>query len=275
MKDINLITEGDINISVSREQWNKSIESEETLKWLERDAESFYHQSLSTPCLDVLESCEGIFITDVSGKKYMDFHGNNVHQVGHRNPFVIEKVKQQLDILPFAPRRFTNKPAIELAEKLSSLLPGDLNRVLFTPGGTSAVGMALKLAKVVTGKHKVVSFVDSFHGASLDAIAVGGEAQFKKYMGTLYPETKNIPQPIVYRNSFKKDIHYAEALESLLKEDNQIGAFIAETIRNTDVQIPSKEYWKRIREICTKYNVLLILDEIPIAFGRTGKMFAF
>jgi 4-aminobutyrate aminotransferase len=208
----------------------------------------------------------------------MDFHGNNVHQIGYRNPYVLEKVKQQMDLLPFSPRRFTNKTAIDFASKLISLFPEHLNRVLFAPGGTSSVGMALKLARVVTGKHKVVSLKDSFHGASLDAIAVGGEEQFKKYMGTaIADEANNIAQPIRYRNEFEdsSDLQYAEELDQLLKSDKSIGAFIAETIRNTDVQIPSKAYWKRIRQICDEHQVLLILDEIPIAFGRTGKMFAF
>lgn len=276
MNDHNLLAEGDVNFSESRKGWYAVIDLS-TLNLLGQDADLFLHQSLSTPCLDVIESCDGIYITDVSGKKYMDFHGNNVHQIGYRNPYVIEKIKQQLDILPFSPRRYTNKIAIEFAKKLTSLFPQHLNRVLFAPGGTSAVGMALKLAKLITGKHKVVSLVDSFHGASLDAIAVGGEEQFKKYMGPLTPETMNIPQPVTYRNSYEdgEDIHDADALENMIKADEQIGAFIAETVRNTDVQIPSKAYWKRIREICTKYHVLLILDEIPIAFGRTGKMFAF
>lgn len=137
--------------------------------------------------------------------------------------------------------------------------------------------MALKLVRVITGKNKVVSLQDSFHGASLDAIGVGGEYQFKKYMGKLYPENILIPQPVTYNhpNSEKGDIDFADALEQVLIENDDIGAFIAETIRNTDVQIPSKAYWKKVRNICNRYNVLLILDEIPIAFGRTGKMFAF
>jgi 4-aminobutyrate aminotransferase len=181
-----------------------------------------------------------------------------------------------MNTLPFSPRRYTNAPAIDLADKLTSLLPAGLSRVLFAPGGTSAVGMALKLARVITGKQKVVCLRDSFHGASLDAIAAGDEEQFKKYMG---PMDFNIPiqQPVIYRNTADdgSDVHYAEALENILKKDNTIGAFIAETIRNTDVQIPSKAYWKRVREICSRHKVLLILDEIPIAFGRTGKMFAF
>ncbi len=277
MNDNFLLTEGDVNFSETRKNWYQVLDSA-TINLLEDDAAVFLHQSLSTPCLDVIESCEGIYITDVSGKKYMDFHGNNVHQVGYRNSYVIEKVKQQMDLLPFSPRRFTNKTAIEFASKLIELFPAHLNRVLFAPGGTSSVGMALKLARVVTGKHKVVSLKDSFHGASLDAIAVGGEEQFKKYMGTaITEEANNIAQPVTYRNLHEdgSDIQYAEELEHILKQDPSIGAFIAETIRNTDVQIPSQAYWQRIRQICDEYNVLLILDEIPIAFGRTGKMFAF
>jgi 4-aminobutyrate aminotransferase len=276
MKEPSLLTEGDVNFSDARKNWLSTLNTS-IIQMLDEDAEVFLHQSLSTPCLDVIESCEGIYITDTSGKKYMDFHGNNVHQVGYRNKFVMDKVKQQMDILPFSPRRYTNPIAIEFAKKLRSLLPASLSRILFTPGGTSAIGIALKLARVVTGKHKVVSFKDSFHGASLDAIAVGGEEQFKKYMGHLSPEALNIDQPVTYRNTFHNgsDLQYADALEQLIVDDGQVGAFIAETIRNTDVQIPSNAYWKKIRDICSKHKVLLILDEIPIAFGRTGKMFAF
>jgi 4-aminobutyrate aminotransferase len=111
----------------------------------------------------------------------------------------------------------------------------------------------------------------------MDAIAAGGEAQFKKGLGPLLQESLNIPQPTKYRNHFSPgdDIQYAGYLEEVIKRDGDIGGFIAETIRSTDVQIPSNAYWKRIRQICTKHKVLLILDEIPIAFGRTGKMFAF
>ncbi|HRP32674.1 MAG TPA: aspartate aminotransferase family protein [Agriterribacter sp.] len=271
-------TEGDINLSASRDAWYKVIAHAETQKYLDEDAEYFLHQSMSTPCLDVLTSCEGIYITDLTGKSYMDFHGNNVHQVGYRNPFVIERIKAQMDILPFSPRRYTNVPAVELAKKLASLFPGDLNRVLLAPGGTSAIGMALKLARIVTGKHKVVSLWDSFHGASLDAIAAGGEQVFRKGMGPLMPGVERIPPPTTYRGIFGddgNDVVYANYLEYVIEKEGDIGAFIAETIRNTDVQIPSKAYWKRVREICSRNGVLLILDEIPIAFGRTGKMFAF
>ncbi|MCE7061587.1 aspartate aminotransferase family protein [Dyadobacter sp. CY343] len=272
-------TEGDINLSSARREWYALISDPETVSYLHEDETHFLHQSLSTPCLDVLASCDGIYLTDIQGKTYMDFHGNNVHQLGYRNPYIVEKLKEQLDILPFSPRRYTNVPAIELAKKLGSLMPGDLNRVLFAPGGTSAISMALKLARVVTGKHKVISLWDSFHGASLDAISAGGELDFRKDMGPLMPGVERIPPPMTYRGPFSAagngDLPYADYLEYVIEKEGDIGAFLIETIRNTDVQIPSQEYWQKVRHICTKHNVLLILDEIPIAFGRTGKMFAF
>lgn len=274
MKDEKLLVEGDVNFSVARTEWYAQLD-EATRVELNRDSEVFLHQALSTPCLDVLESCEGIWLTDHAGKRYMDFHGNNVHQVGYRNPLVLQRVKAQLDVLPFSPRRFANSPAIELAERLTGLLPPGLSRILLAPGGTSAVSMALKLARVVTGKQKVVSFADSFHGASLDAIAAGGEEQFRRFMGPFSPDAIHIAQPVTYRNEYASDVAYADALEKAIVEDGQVGAFIAETIRNTDVQVPSVAYWQRVREICSRHKVLLILDEIPIAFGRTGKLFAF
>jgi 4-aminobutyrate aminotransferase len=273
---INKKTEGDINLTSARTIWSASENDEQTKLLLEKDARYFLHQSMSTPCLDVLESCEGPYIKNITGKSYLDFHGNNVHQIGYANPKLIESLIEQLQTLPFSPRRFTNKPAIDFAEKLASLCPSNLNRVLLTPNGSSAIGIALKLARAVTKKFKVVSFWDSFHGASLDTVSVGGESVFREYMGPLMPGVERIPPPMTYRGIFENNEQKClEYLEYVFSKENDIGAFIAETIRNTDVQIPSKNFWKEARQLCTKYGVLLILDEIPIALGRTGKMFAF
>jgi 4-aminobutyrate aminotransferase len=271
-----LKTEGDVNLSEERLIWKKrNIIDKETQQLLAADERVFLHQAMSTPCLDVLGNCDGASIENIQNKKYLDFHGNNVHQVGFSNPYVVDKIKAQLDQLSFSTRRFTNKTAINFAEKLTSLMPGDLNRVLFAPGGTSAVSMALKLARVVTGKHKVVSYWDSFHGASLDAISAGGEAVFRQDMGPMMPGTICIPPPMQKGGFFEDEMKSAEYLEYVIEKEGGVGAFIAETVRNTDVQIPSKKYWKRVREICDKHDILLILDEIPIALGRTGKMFVF
>ncbi len=272
-----LQSEGDINFSHFRTLWNNHIYNTDAGRILDRDNNSFIHQSLSTPCLDVLDSSQGSYLYAKSGRRYLDFHGNNVHQLGHKNSYVIDRIKEQMDILPFCPRRYANEPSIECAEKLISLMPSGLNRVLLAPAGTLAIGMALKLARFVTGKYKVISVWDAFHGASIDAISIGGEAQFRKNIGPLLPGVERIPPPEQYRNIFNadNDLVYADYLEYVVQKEGDIGAFVIETIRNTDVQIPSIAYWKHIRQICDKYNILLILDEIPIAFGRTGKMFAF
>ncbi|HAV1412382.1 aspartate aminotransferase family protein [Vibrio parahaemolyticus] len=272
-------SEGDVNTTPARQAWNASMDDERTQALLKRDSEVFLHQAMSTPCLDTLEAAEGIYIQDSTGKKYMDFHGNNVHQLGYGHPHVIKRVQEQIAKLPFSPRRFTNETAIECAEKLTQICGGELNRVLFAPGGTSAVGMALKLARHITGNYKVVSLWDSFHGASLDAISVGGEACFRQGMGPLMAGVERIPPAVSYRGAFPvadgSDVHYADYLEYVIEKEGGVGAFIAEAVRNTDVQVPSKAYWKRIREICDKHNVMLIIDDIPNGMGRSGEWFTY
>jgi 4-aminobutyrate aminotransferase len=270
-----MIVEGDINLTSGRKKWLEEEVDAETKALLDKDAKYFLHQALSTPCIDVLTACEGPYITNVSGKKYFDFHGNNVHQLGFSHPKLISALKNQLDSLTFSTRRFTNEPAIDFAEKLTSLIPG-LDKILMTPNGSSAVGIALKLARAVTGKYKVLSFWDSFHGASLDVVSVSGESVFRDQMGPLMPGVERIPPPVTYRGIYEGNEDKAiEYLEYILSKDNQIGAFLAETVRNTDAQIPSKKFWQKARALCMQYHVLLILDEIPIALGRTGKLFAF
>lgn len=270
-------TEGDINLTSERQRWQREHLSEETLDVLEEDSRYFVHQSMSTPCLNVITNAEGIFLEDMDGRKYMDFHGNSVHQVGYKNKYVIDAMKAQLDEMPFLPRRFTNPIAIRLAKKLADLAPGDLNKVLFTPGGTSAIGMALKLARKATGKFKTISTWDSFHGAGLDAISVGGEGVFRNQMGPLLPGTEHMMPYNSYR-CFMGDcdgcgLKCLDYLAYMLEREGDVGAIILEPIRSTDVQIPPIAYFKRLRELCDQYGVLLILDEIPTAFGRTGTMF--
>jgi 4-aminobutyrate aminotransferase len=275
-----LRTEGDVNLSEHRKVWQQNHLSEGAFQLLEQDSKYFVHQSLSTPCLNVIEKSYGIYIEDIDGRKYMDFHGNSVHQIGYGNEYVINAVKDQLDTLPFSPRRYTNKVAIELAKKLVDLAPGSLNKVLFAPGGTSAISMALKLVRKATGKFKTISMWDSFHGASLDAISVGGEAVFRNGMGPLMPGSLHVMPYNSYRCFFGEgsstgDIKSLDYLEYVLEREGDVGAIILEPIRCTDVQVPPKEYHQRLRNICYKNNVLLIFDEIPTALGRTGKMFAF
>jgi 4-aminobutyrate aminotransferase len=269
-------SEGDLNISKCRQAWLKKNINAETQAWLEADAKYFLHQALSTPCLDVFKSCDGIYMEDLQGRRFMDFHGNNVHQVGFRNDRVIAAIKAQLDELSFCTRRYTNIPAIKLAKKLTSLAPGNLNKVLFAPGGTSAIGMAIKLARVATGRHKTISMWDSFHGASLDAISIGGEAIFRQNIGPLMPGTEHVPPPDPSHCPFKCgtdcSLQCADYVEYVLEKEGDVAAVIAETVRSAPF-IPPPDYWKSIRAACDRHGALLILDEIPHCLGRTGKMF--
>ena len=121
-------SEGDLNLTPQRRAWAAENTSAETARLLEADAKYFLHQSLSTPCLNALRSCRGPWLEDMAGRRYLDFHGNNVHQVGFSHPRVIAAIKQQLDTLSFCTRRYTCEPAVALAGKLVELAPGDLDR---------------------------------------------------------------------------------------------------------------------------------------------------
>src|SRR5215471_2236713 len=276
---VDLAAEGDVNTSPERLAFEATHVHEPTRELLDADADVFLRQSLSTPCFNALASCNGIWLTDVEGRRVMDFHGNNVHQVGYRHPHVMAAVKRQLDSLPFSPRRFTNAQAIATAHKLTALAPDPLGKVLFAPGGTLAIGMALKLARLATGRHKTLSLWDSFHGASLDAISIGGEAVFRKNMGPLLPGTEHAPpcDPAACRFGCGGacNTKCAEYIDYVLGKEEDVGAVIIETVRCTDVQIPPPDYYRIVRDACGRHGALLILDEVPICLGRTGRMFAF
>ena len=148
-------TEGESNTSEARADWRARNDDAPTRALIERDADVFLHQSLSSPVLSAVARAEGIWIEDTSGRRYMDFHGNSVHHIGYGHPRLKAAIKAQLDELSFAPRRFTCEPAIELAEKLTALAPGDLGKVLFTTGGSDAVEVALKDCELCEGKGRV------------------------------------------------------------------------------------------------------------------------
>jgi 4-aminobutyrate aminotransferase len=269
-------SEGDTNLTDLRQRWKTECLDQETLHWLAEDEKYFLRQSLSTPCLNVMAGCSGASLQDLQGRTYLDFHGNNVHQVGFGHPRVIEAITTQMHELSFCTRRYTNIPAIKLARKLVELAPGDLGKVLFAPSGTAAIGMALKLARAATGRFKTISLWDSFHGASLDAISLGGEATFRKDAGPLLPGTEHAPPPDPVHCPFKCgercNLSCAGYIEYMLEKEGDVAAVIAETVRSTPY-IPPLEYWQQVRAACDRHGALLILDEIPHALGRTGRMF--
>lgn len=270
--------EGDVNTTRERERWGREQLSARTRELLAADAQCFLHQSLSTPCLNALAGAEGSWLIDVEGRRYLDFHGNNVHQVGFGHPTVVAAIKAQLDALPFCTRRYTNGVAVEFAQALIALAPGGLQRVLFAPAGTVAISMALKIARLATGRFKTISLWDSFHGATLDAISVGGETQFRQGVGPLLPGTEHVPPCEVrgcpFRCGASCSLACADYLEYVLEREGDVAAVIGETVRCTP-SVPPPDYWRRIRAACDRHGALLILDEIPIGLGRTGRFFAF
>ncbi len=271
-------SEGDINRSPRRERWQEAALDDSTRRLLEEDERYFLRQSLSTPCLNALQACDGIWIEDLQGRRYMDFHGNSVHQVGFSHPRVLEAIRRQLDELSFCTRRYTNQAAVDLARELTTLAPDDLNKVLFCPGGTAAIGMALKLARLATGRHKTISMWDSFHGASLDAISIGGEAIFRHGIGPLLPGTEHVPPPDSYRCLWGCherggcDLKCADYIEYVLEREGDIAAVIAEPVRSLPY-VPSPDYWQRVRAACDRHGALLIFDEIYMGLGRAGTLF--
>ena len=268
--------EGEGNRSEERDRWRDGHVDDTTREWLAEDERWFLHQSLSTPCLNVLARCQGSYIEDLQGRRYLDFHGNNVHHVGFSNPRVIEAIVRQMQELSFCTRRYTNLPAIRLAKKLAEIAPGRLSKVLFTPGGTSAVGMALKLARAVTGRFKTISLWDSFHGASLDAISIGGEEIFRRGMEPLMPGSLHVPPPDPAQCPWHCGVECssacAEYVDYVMRREGDVGAVIVETVRATSL-IPPPRYLQVLREACDHHGALLIFDEIPHALGRTGRMF--
>lgn len=275
-KQTGLSAEGDLNTSPLREAWREQL-GDETRALLDADERVFLRQSLSTPCLDVVEHAAGALLTDTDGREILDFHGNSVHQVGYGHPRVVAAIKAQLDALPFSPRRYTNRTAITLAERLVDLAPGDLGKVLFAPSGSAAVGMALKLARHVTGRHKTLSMWDSFHGANLDAISVGGEALFRENAGPLLPGTEHVP-PLDQAHRFFGDDgraheRLADYIDYVLTVQGDVAALIAEPMRWTTVTPPPAGFWERVRKSCDSTGTLLVFDEIPSCLGRSGTMF--
>jgi len=271
--------QGDINTTDLRKEYINNLGSV-TKDWLEEDARYFLHQALSTPVMNVLSKTEGAHIFDLEGNGYLDMHGNGVHNAGFSNPDIIKAVIKQLeDGLAFTPRRYTNIPAIQLAKKLTEITPGGLSRVLFCPGGSEAIEMAIMIAKQITGRWKTISYWDSYHGNGFQASTVGGEEHFANGQGPMVPGAFHVEFPNYYRNPWNftsqeaVDDEYIRQIRSIIKRHPDVAAIIAEPVSSTPV-IPSAYYWHEVRKICDAYGIFLIYDEIIEGFGRTGKMFA-
>jgi 4-aminobutyrate aminotransferase len=283
-------SEGDVNSTPQRAAWQHDHLDDASRALLARDSAAFLHQSVSTPCLAPIAKAQGVYIEDLAGRRYLDFHGNNVHHVGHGHPEVIAAIKAQLDALPFAPRRFASERAVELAEALGEkfrALTGHHGRVLFTTGGSDAVEVAIRLARAATGRFKTLSFWDAFHGAGFGAASVGGESLFRaQRFGPLLPGSEHVAPFGCYRCPYghavdgdgRPDLERcrlacASMVRYVLEREGDVAAVIAEPARAVPY-IPPPGYWQAVREACNAHGTLLIFDEIPTGLGKTGRFFA-
>jgi len=236
--------------------------------------------------------CDGAYIYDVNGKRYLDACGGAaVSNLGHNNPQVIAAISQQLSTLSYAHSAFFTTQALEdLADLLTSLAPG-MDKALFLSGGSEANEAALKLCRqffVESGKLEKKLFIareQSYHGNTLGALSVGGNEWRKQDFRPLLKQAHHISPCYEYRlkNDKESSYQYGQRMANELETKilslgaENVAGFIAETVVGATVGAvpPVEGYFKRIREICDQYDVLLILDEVMCGIGRTGTMFAY
>lgn len=280
-------SESDTNDTDRRAAWQARSLDGPTRDLLTADARHFLRQSVSTPCLNAIAKAEGIWIEDVAGRRYMDFHGNNVHHIGFGHPRLKRAIADQMDALPFAPRRYACDVAAELAAKLAAIAPGNLSKLLLTTGGSDAVEVAVKIARTATGRHKTISFWDAFHGAGFGASALSGESLFRSGPAApLIAGAQHVAPFACYRCPYgyptdeegrpQLDLcntQCARMVDYVLSREGDVAAVIAEPARAVPY-LPPPGFWRIVREACDRHGALLVFDEIPTGLGKTGRMFA-
>ena len=244
-----------------------------------------FHRNL-TKEYPIAQYGEGIYIFDKKGKKYLDgSSGAIVSNVGHGNKEVIEKINKQISKLAFVHMsQFSNQPLEEYAAMIAEITPADLNYVYFLSGGSEANETAIKMArqyyleKGISSKYKVIARWPSYHGNTLGALSASGHVKRRKPHSPQLLDISHIEVPDYYRNPKADPIQFAELLEKEIKRlgEDQVAAFIFEPITGSSngAAYSPNSYYQRIREICDRYDVLLIADEVMTGFGRTGKYFA-
>ncbi|MGA1848329.1 MAG: aspartate aminotransferase family protein [Thermoplasmatota archaeon] len=239
----------------------------------------------------MIDSAEGIYLKDKDGRKIIDgASGAAVVCLGHGNQRVIDALKAQADRVAFTHMStFTTEPLLRLSAELVKLAPRRLNRVYFASGGSEAVETSLKLARqfhIANGnmqKYKVISRTTSYHGATIGALSMTGHYPRRKHYQPLLAQFPRISTPYCWRCPFQKtpqscEFECAYDLErAIVTEDPEnISAFIAEPIigASAPAVAPPRGYYRIIKRICQKYDILFIADEVMTGYGRTGKFFA-
>ena len=235
-----------------------------------------------------VKRAEGVYFWDVNGKRYLDFNSMVMCvNIGHGDERVINAIVEQAKQLPFAAPSMATHPRALLGKTLSEITPGNLDRFLFTLGGADANENAIKIARAYTGRHKILARYRSYHGATAGAMALTGDPRRLAGEPHLMSGVVHFLDPYRYRSTFHRTNpeisdqdftqDYLNHLEEIITFEGSetIAAIILEPVTGTNgVIIPPPGYLQGVREICNRYGILLIADEVMSGFGRTGKWFA-
>jgi adenosylmethionine-8-amino-7-oxononanoate aminotransferase len=249
----------------------------------------FYQTSSQIP---LVSRAEGIYIWDEDGKRYIDgSSGAVICNIGHGDPTILAAITQQAQSTFFTYRtQFENGPAVALAEQLVLHAASQLSRVFYVSGGSEAVESAIKLCRTYhlsrgdRGRYLFISRFPSYHGSTLGALALTSYAPLEIHYLPLIKSSPKIPAPYCYRCHYGQSypacsLACAHALETMIRQlgPENVAGFVAEPIggASTGALPPPDDYFAVIREICDRYSILLILDEVMTGFGRTGKLFAY
>ena len=235
-----------------------------------------------------VKRAKGVYFWDVNEKRYLDFNSMTMCvNIGHGDPRVIEAIVEQARQLPFAGPPMATRPRAMLGKLLSEITPAGLERFLFTLGGADANENAIKIARAYTGKHKILARYRSYHGATAGAMAATGDPRRVAWEPLVMPSVVHFLDPYRYRSTFHRtnpDISEAEFTQDYLNHLEEIiqyegpqtiAAVLLESVTGTNgVIIPPEGYLQGVRQLCDKYGILMIADEVMSGFGRTGKWFA-
>lgn len=227
---------------------------------------------------------EGVYFYDDKGKKYIDFSSQLMNvNIGHGNQRITDAVARQMQQVSYVFPGMVTDARGELAKMLSEIAPGNLTKTLFTLGGSEAIENAIKLARMYTGRHKIITQYQSYHGATYGAVTAGGDPRRFPVDSQQMPNVVHVENPYFYRCPWNSSSveecgeRAAAHLERVIKFENpnSVAAILFEGESGSSgcIKYPPM-YLKKVREICDRYGILLIDDEVMSGFGRTGKMFA-
>jgi taurine--2-oxoglutarate transaminase len=229
-----------------------------------------------------MADAEGCFFIDGNGKRYLDLSSQLMCvNLGYKNPKVVEAIVQQARQLAYAAPGFATEARVRLSLKLLEVLPKGLNKFFFTTSGTEANEAAFKIARMFTGKNKIISRYRSYHGSTAGSIAATGDPRrwamepIGKTQGTIFaPECNCYKCPIGHTYP-TCNVACADYIEHMIRNESDVAAIIVEPVVGTNgVLVPPPEYFPKLRRICDDHGVLLIADEVMTGWGRTGKWFA-